>query len=106
MDVLIKIIPILFSTIGSGLLGYIVNMLKKQQKEREANARGTMLLLRVNLIDYHDRYTRKGHIPSYAYENFIEMYNAYHDLGGNGMITHMKQEVDELEIKKDVYEGE
>lgn len=82
------------------LLGYIVWLLKRQKRDRDANGRGTMLLLRVQLIEYHDRYTREQHIPSYALENFIEMYEAYHDLGGNGMVTEMYKEVLELEIRK------
>jgi hypothetical protein len=81
-------------------LGYIVWLLKTQKKDRDANSKGTMLLLRVQLIEYHDRYVALGHIPSYALENFIEMYNAYHDLGGNGMVTEMYKEVLELEIRK------
>ena len=32
------------------LLGYIVWLLKKQKKDRDANGKGTMLLLRVKLI--------------------------------------------------------
>ena len=60
-----------------------------------------MLLLRVQLIEYHDRYMALGHIPSYAYENFVEMYEAYHSLGGNGMVTHMYEEVKKLEIRKE-----
>ena len=56
------------------LLGYIVWLLKRQKKDRDANSKGTMLLLRVQLINDHDRYTRQGEIPSYAYENFVEMY--------------------------------
>lgn len=83
------------------LLGYIVWLLKNQKKSRDANSRGTMLLLRVQLIEYHDKYMSLGHIPSYAYENFCEMYEAYHRLGGNGMITHMYEEVEELEIRKE-----
>lgn len=82
------------------LLGYIVWLLKRQIKDRDANGRGTMLLLRVQLIEYHDRYVASGHIPSYALQNFIEMYEAYHELGGNGMITEMYKEVLELEIRK------
>lgn len=82
------------------LLGYIVWLLKRQKKDRDANGKGTMLLLRVQLIEYHDRYTKEGRIPSYALENFIEMYEAYHDLGGNGMVTEMYKEVLELEIRK------
>ena len=81
-------------------MGYIVWLLKKQKKDRDANSKGTMLLLRVQLIEYHDKYTILGSIPSYAYENFCEMYEAYHELGGNGMITKMKEEIDELHLKK------
>lgn len=82
------------------LLGYIVWLLKKQKKTRDANSKGTMLLLRVQLIEYHDKYMALGRIPSYAYENFCEMYEAYHELGGNGMITKMKEEIEELHLKK------
>lgn len=84
----------------TALMGYIVWLLKKQKKDRDANSKGTMLLLRVQLIEYHDKYTILGSIPSYAYENFCEMYEAYHELGGNGMITKMKEEIDELHLKK------
>lgn len=82
------------------LLGYIVWLLKTQKKDRDANHTGTMLLLRVHLIEYHDKYTELGEISSYAYQNFIEMYEAYHALGGNGMITKMKEEIEELHLKK------
>ena len=81
-------------------MGYIVWLLKKQKRDRDANSKGTMLLLRVQLIEYHDKYMRIGEIPSYAYENFKEMYDAYHKLGGNGMVTKMKQEIEELHLKK------
>lgn len=82
------------------LLGYIVWLLQNQKKDRDANTRGTMLLLRVQLIEYHDKYMKLGEIPSYAYENFEEMYEAYHKLGGNGMITKMKEEIEELHLGK------
>ena len=84
----------------TALMGYIVWLLKKQKRDRDANSKGTMLLLRVQLIEYHDKYMRIGEIPSYAYENFNEMYDAYHKLGGNGMVTKMKQEIEELHLKK------
>ena len=82
------------------ILGYIVWLLKNQKKDRDANSKGTMLLLRVQLIEYHTKYMKEGSIPSYAYENFKEMYQAYHELGGNSMVTKMKKEIDELHLKK------
>ena len=63
-----------YTIVLSVLLGYIVWLLKRQKKDRDANSKGTMLFLRVQLINDHDRYTRQGEIPSYAYENFVEMY--------------------------------
>lgn len=82
------------------LLGYIVWLLKQQKKDKDANSKGTMLLLRVQLIEYHDKYMKLGEIPSYAYDNFIEMYNAYHTLGGNGMATKMYNEIQALHLGK------
>lgn len=82
------------------VLGYIVWLLQQQKKERDANAKGTMLLLRVQLIEYHDKYVEKGSIPSYAYDNFMEMYDCYHELGGNGMVKKMKTEIENLHLKK------
>ena len=78
----------------------IDDILKNQKKDRDANSKGTMLLLRVQLIEYHAKYTALGTIPSYAYQNYCEMYAAYHELGGNGMVTKMKQEIEELHIKR------
>lgn len=81
------------------VLGCIIRLLQKQDKTRKANSKGTMLLLRVQLIEYHTKYMKKGEIPSYAYQNFVDMYEAYHELGGNGMITKMYEEIHELHIR-------
>lgn len=98
--ILMETYSIALPIVLTALMGYIVWLLKKQKKDRDANSKGTMLLLRVQLVEYHDKYTILGSIPSYAYENFCEMYEAYHELGGNGMITKMKEEIDELHLKK------
>lgn len=82
------------------ILGYIVWLLQQQKKGKDANGKGTMLLLRVQLIEYHDKYMKLGEIPSYAYDNFVEMYNAYHALGGNGMVTKMYNEIQALHLGK------
>ncbi len=91
-------LPIILTSV----LGYVVWILKEQKKDRDANSKGTMLLLRVQLIEYHNKYMEMGEIPSYAYDNFEEMYSAYHDLGGNGMITKMHDEIQELHLKSKI----
>lgn len=81
------------------LLGYIVWLLKKQKRDRDANSKGAMLLLRVQLIEYHEEWMERGYVTKHGIQNFIEMYEAYHSLGGNGMVTHLLEEVNELPIK-------
>ena len=114
MEILINILTKSYEIALPALLGYIVWLLKEQRrktdledKRREDNSKGTMLLLRVKLIEYHDEYVKRGNISSYAYQNFCEMYQVYHDLGGNGMITKMMHEIDELHLRNggDRYEN-
>ena len=47
----------------------------------------------------HDKYVELGYIPSYAYENFCDMYEAYHALGGNGTGTKLYEEIKALHLK-------
>lgn len=98
-EVLMQTYLIALPIILTSILGYVVWLLKEQKKDRDANGKGTMLLLRVQLIEYHDKYVALGEIPSYAYDNFVEMYEAYHSLGGNGMITKMYNEIQSLHLQ-------
>lgn len=98
-DFLMQTYLVALPIILTSFFGYVVWFLKQQKKDRDANSKGTMMLLRVQLIEYHDKYVELGEIPSYAYQNFCEMYNAYHDLGGNGMITKMHEEIQELHLQ-------
>ena len=93
------------------ILGYIVWLLQQQKTERieaerkrreqdEKSNTGLMLLLRIQLIEYHDKYMNRGTIPSYAYQNYIEMYEAYHALGGNGTIDKMYSDIKTLNLNK------
>lgn len=88
-------LPIVLTT----LTGYIVFLLKNQKKDRDANSRGTMLLLKVQLIEYHAEWEARGYVTKHGLQNFLEMYDAYHALGGNGMVTELLNEVKELPIK-------
>lgn len=83
----------------TALMGYIVFLLKNQKKDRDANSRGTMLLLKVQLIEYHAEWKERGYVTKHGLQNFLEMYDAYHALGGNGMVTELLNEVKKLPIK-------
>lgn len=99
------VISIVLSVTSGVLLSIVKNLMdenKKLKQEREqkdaAMQEGMMLLLKIQLIEYHDKYMSADDIPSYVYDNFDEMYRVYETLGGNGMVKHMKESIDKLRI--------
>lgn len=87
--------------IASASFAYVSINIRKLLKNKRANNKGTMLLLRIQLIEYHNQYViRKENMPSYAYDNFVEMHDAYKSLGGNGLIDKMYKEMKNLNLKR------
>lgn len=62
-------------------------------KKEQAISDGVQSLLRIQLIEYHDKYMRQDSIPTYAYENWDDMFGAYKALGGNGAISRMNEDI-------------
>ena len=81
----------------TGALGALVTYLgmryKKVLKENSALKNGMQSLLRNNIIDAHDKYTKKRYCPIYAKESLTKTYEAYHSLGGNGVITKLYNDI-------------
>ena len=74
--------------------------LKDEQKKREiALENGVVCILRKHLMDDYEMWSSKGYITSKALESSLLMYKAYKSLGGNGMIDHMEEAIQELQIK-------
>ena len=98
------------STVVSGVLVYAVqnllrenDRLRREHKEadlvkQKALSDGVMSLLKIQLIEYHDKYMADGNIPTYVYDNWDIMYNSYRKLGGNGMVEHLNEEIDRLRV--------
>lgn len=83
-----------------------INELKKEKEELknqkdQAFKSGLLALLRVALIDAHEKYMAKGYISTHGFQNWVLMYKAYVGLGGNGMIVAMNEDIEGLPIKND-----
>lgn len=99
------------TSVASAMLVFILqsvireNRKLKQEKEENHEKRenalenGVVCLLRVKLIEYHTKYVEMGYITSHGLQNWLKMYDAYKALGGNGMIDHMKAEIEALHIE-------
>ena len=109
-DVEVYIYSIVASIVSGVLVFLLQNTIKENKKlrrEREeaqhrydtAMRNGMVCVLRKHLMDDHEYWMAKGYITSHALENGLAMYRAYKDLGGNGMIDHMEEEIQELPIR-------
>lgn len=74
---------------------------REQQKTQHEKAMedGVVCILRKHLMDEHSVCMAKGYITSTELESGLLMYKAYKGLGGNGMIDHMEEEIQELPIR-------
>lgn len=100
-----NIISIFSMLFGSGLLlslwKYFRSRVKRNEKKTDAVCIGVQALLRDRLIDSYNHYEAKGYAPIYARENFENMYNQYHALGGNGVMEDLARKFKDLPISKE-----
>lgn len=88
-------------------LGYrkLSKRLKTANQESDALRQGMRALLRDRLIQQYNYYTDKGRWPIYARDSMLDMYKQYKALGGNGAITSIMQDLEELPTEKHACEG-
>ena len=106
MDIVSIVVTAVFGFIST-MLAYLLQQSHKenkrlkeeQQKRATALEEGVVCILRKHLMDEHELWVAKGYITPKALESGLLMYKAYKSLGGNGMIDHMEEEIQELPIK-------
>lgn len=80
---------------GSGVLvpviAYFIKRIKATEQKNEAIALGVQALLKDRLIERYNHYDEKGYAPIYAKENFLNMWEQYHCLGGNGVMDELQE---------------
>ena len=77
-------------------LSLLYRELSGRVKRFEAIGNGVQALLRDRIIQAYNNYQDKGFCPIYARDNVEKMYQEYHALGGNGMITELVERIKEL----------
>ncbi len=80
--------------------------LEKRQKQKELEKtimelkEGTQAILRDRILQSCTHFIEERQISPLALENITRMYTSYTKLGGNGLATHVYQQVKELEVKQ------
>lgn len=93
------VISYMIPTILGAILGFVSTKLKKNKKKEKAIEQGVQALLRNELIRRYREYEVKGEISILDQENIGHMYDEYINLGGNGTVKKMYNELLDLPTK-------
>lgn len=118
LEIVITLITSLASTIISAVIGYIVYKMRKHsekldareaqrkaeqkayEEKREADNQalkvGLQSVLRDKLIYLMQKSEQDGYVKIYVLQNVETMYAAYHNLGGNGLLTTLHERFEKL----------
>ena len=99
LNILQMILSYLIPTILGGILGFISTKLKKNKKKDLAIEQGVQALLRNEIIRRYREFESKGEISILDKENLEEMFEQYKNLGGNGTVKKMMEDLLELKTK-------
>lgn len=93
------VISYLIPTILGGLLGFISTKLKKNKKKEKAIEHGVQALLRNELVRRYREYEAKGEMSILDKENMEAMFVQYQNLGGNGTVKQLMNDLLKLPTK-------
>ena len=83
----------IFGIVTAGLVAYIRHLskqIKQERKEQQALRDGMRSLLRRQIIVDCEYAIKEGYCPASNKDTIDDMYNSYHALGGNGVVTQLK----------------
>ena len=92
------IIYIITTAIGA-ILGFIATKFKRNKKKDLAIEQGVQALLRNEIIRRYREFESKGEISILDKENLEEMFEQYKNLGGNGTVKKMMEDLLSLKTK-------
>ena len=99
INILQIVLSYLLPTILGGVVGFISTKLKKNKKKDLAIEQGVQALLRNEIKRRYREFELKGEISILDKENLEEMFEQYKNLGGNGTVKKMMDDLLNLKIK-------
>ena len=109
-----QIILSLVTVVATSVIGWLFHRLKKHEEKREefenkrleeitkreeAINEALRALCRDRILQGYRYYKKSGGVSTQDLETMLKLYNAYHNLGGNGTITAVYEKIKQLHIK-------
>ncbi len=97
-----QIVSVLFA-VGVGVLGFVCGVLVRQAKkarcEDDAIKDGVRAMLHDRIVEICDRCAERGFVHLHNLQSVEAMYQAYHNLGGNGAVTKCVEDFKKLPLR-------
>lgn len=95
MEIIIAVIP----CICTALCSYLVWWLKRRFERHSNIDKILIILMRTHLRELYKLYTSDEFITPDEFAEFQELYDLYHEMGGNGTATKMMDEIKKLKMR-------
>lgn len=100
LEIIIKwAIPFILGTVLTGIISYTKNKISRDKNKNKAIENAVQALLRNELIRRYREYEIKGELTILDKENIEAMYKQYKNLGGNGTVEKLYDELLDLHTK-------
>lgn len=93
MDIVATILTAFISTTVGVVVTAVIAHFRSGKAKHKAVENGVQSLLRAEIIRQHEKHIERGFCPIYAKDALRREYEAYHALGGNGVITDLYNDV-------------
>lgn len=95
---------IIVAIIGSGALSTLISLLVGRRNEKKDEARtvedALQCLCLGEIRRSGEKHIARGQIAPDDYQEFVDLYDVYKRLGGNGYAERIKDAIDELPLTK------
>lgn len=81
------------------IIGFLGTRLKKENKKNKAIENAVQSLLRDRLIEKYRIFKQKGEMTILDKENIDHLYREYKNLGGNGTVKELYEDLLDIDIK-------
>ena len=99
MEILVNfVLPLLLVGVNAGV-SYIIWTLKQKDKYKDYANKALVVLLKRELREMYYSLKHKQTISAEDFNDFDEVYQIYHALGGNGSGTSMYEKIKEKSIQ-------
>lgn len=85
----------------TSLCGYITWYLQKKFSDKSATAEALKVLLRKELRELYNEANSRGFVTTDELDEYTKLYEAYHNLGGNGTGTILYNAFSRLPVKEE-----